>query len=192
MQRLSQNGDASTGIANLLDIAASSGGINEALSLLTGGDVNAATTSAAQLARSQEVMGVRGGNAEAVANTTRQVAGSQANTSGISGSIQQSQNKFDADTSALDARTSGTVAGQGFAATKAANIASNKIGILTDDSSSYSRKYLSAANLAALDQGAALQSDILNAQKSQIKTPGFLDYVGLGVSSYNTFKGLGG
>jgi hypothetical protein len=192
LQRLSQNGDASTGIANLLDIAASSGGINEALSLLTGGDVNSATISAAQLARSQEVMGIRGANAEAVADSSRQVAGAQANTSGISGSIQQSQSKFDADTSALDARTSGTVAGQGFAATRAANTGSNKIGILSDNASAFSRKYLSAANLAALDQGAALQSDIINAQKSQIKTPGFLDFVGVGVNSYNTYRGLGG
>lgn len=192
LQKLAQNGDASTGIANLLDIAASSGGINEAISLLTGSDTNASTTAAAQLGRSQEVLGSRADNALTVANTSKSSANAAANSANIGGTIQQTQQKFDASTQALDASTSGVVAGQGFQATNAANKASNNIGILSDNASAFSRKYLSAANLAAIEQGSAIQSDIINAQKAQVKTPGFLDYIGLGVGTYNTFKGLGG
>lgn len=192
LQRLSQGGDSASAIANLLDIAASSGGINEALSLLTDSDSQASTVAAAELGRSQEVLGSRSSSAEQVKNATKGTIQAGAKTAGIGGSIAQSQQRADANTLSLDASTSGVVAGQGFEATRAANTASNKIGLLADSSSTFSRKYLSAANLAAIEQGSALQSDIISAQRSQVKTPGFMDFIGVGVNSYNTYKGLGG
>lgn len=192
LQRLQQGEDSGSAIANLLDIAASSGGINEALSLLTDADNQASTVAAAELGRSQEVLGSRVAGAGEVKEATVEGIQAGAKTANIGGSIAQSQQKFASDSQALDASTSGVVAGAGFAATRAANTASNKIGILADSSSAFSRKYLSAANLAAIEQGSALQSDIISAQRSQIKTPGFMDFIGVGVNSYNTYKGLGG
>lgn len=190
LQRLQQGEDSGSAIANLLDIAASSGGINEALSLLGDTNSEAATVGQADLLRSQEVSNTRIGNAGATAGANKGVAKSAASTANIAGSIAQSQAKSAASTQELDAKTASVVGQAGFDATRAANTASNNIGILADSSSQFSRKYLSAANLAAIEQGAALQSDILNAQKSQIKTPGFLDFAGVGMNAYNTYKGL--
>lgn len=190
LERLQQSGSSSDAIANLLDIAASSGGVNEALSLLGDSASEAPVVGAAELARSQEVSGARMANAGGVAGASKGVAKAGANTSGIAGSITQSQAKASADAQTLDANTAGVVAGGGFKATRAANTASNNIGIMADTSTQFSRKYLSAANLAAIEQGAALQSDIINAQRAQIKTPGFLDFAGVGMNAYNTYRGL--
>jgi hypothetical protein len=192
LQSLTRDGQTSTAIANLLDIAASSGGVNEALSLLTGGEMDAAVKGEAQLNRSQQLQEQRQANVGAVASSTKELSKAGANTANIAGSISETQQKFGADMQALDASTAGVVAGAGFSASRAANTASNNIGILADSSSRTSRQYLSAANLAAIEQGAALQSDILSAQRSQIKTPGFMDLINVGMGGYQTYKGLGG
>jgi excinuclease UvrABC nuclease subunit len=192
LQGLSRDGEQSSAIANLLDLAASSGGINEAISLLTGGDVNAATNATAAIGRSGEVSTARQGNASEVSQASKQV-----NTSAGTGALKvadiaQSQAIFNADASELDARTSQQVANAGFDVTQAANEAAFRTGIIADDSASFSRRYLTAANLEALDKGASLQADISNAQRAQVRTPGFLDYAGVAVSGFNTVNSLRG
>jgi hypothetical protein len=190
LKGLAQGSDQNSAIANLLDIASASGGVNEAIAMLSGGDVNQPLVAAANLGRQNELTDARMTNAGDVAGTSRELASATRGTQGSSNALGREQGMKQANDLSMDASTSKVVADQGFKATTAANEATNTIGILSDRSASASRKYLSAANLKAVEQGAALQSDIINAQKSQIKTPSFFDYAGVAINGYNTFKAL--
>ena len=186
LKQLTSGDNSSTAIANILDMASASGGINEAISLLSGGDVNRSTIAGAALGRQGQLSDARLSNAANTRAATNTLATTKKDVTDSSAMLSNVIATKAADDLMRDATSSQQVANAGFNATRAANEATNTIGILSDKSASESRKYLTAANLRAVEQGAALQSDILNAQKSQIKSPSFFDYAGLALKTYNS------
>lgn len=187
---LGKGDSQSAAIAQLLDIASSSGGVNEALRLLGGDNQNQTTVAQADLIRSQELAAAKVGNAGSVADANRQLNAATATTAGSVSNIGMTQQVADANAKTLDATTSKTVADAGFNATRAANKAVNNIGIISDNSASFSRNYLNKANQSAVSKGAVLQQQITQAQQAQIKSPGFFDLLGVGANAYQTYNRL--
>jgi hypothetical protein len=177
-------------IANLLDAAASGGGINLALDNLLGEGAYDAIVAAGQQPRTMGEQEARLAAAGASEASSKKLNEATANTAKGFNAMSQLQNNYGADKTIQDAKFSQAINKQGVAATKAANQASYNIGLFSDQSSRASRDYLRQQNLDAVMKGAQLNNDVLKAQSNAISSPGFFDYLGVGFSGYQQYKAL--
>jgi hypothetical protein len=189
-QMLGGGAQQNTNIANLLDAAMAHGGNNEALANLLGQNSNDAIVAAANLARGQQVQQMTTGLGQQVANASIGLNNADAQTARGINAINATQSFYNSDKQSQDALFSQQITNAGFNATQAANNASNNIGILSDQANRYSRDYLNQVNQNATLQGAQIQSNSLNAQANAVQSPGFFDYLGVGLNGYNTYNAL--
>lgn len=186
-QLLGESGQRQNTVANLLDMAASSGGINEALGLLLGNSSDE-VQAAFNLNRGSQMQDTQMNTADDLAAANRGVSEGNYQGALLNNAIQGTQTRYGADQQAIDATFSKQVADLGFESAKLANTTNFNIGTISDASSRFSRDYLRRNNESALLQGANLQQDILKAQADQVRTPGFFDYLNVGLGGYNTYR----
>lgn len=190
-QMQSGNANANT-IAQLLDFAASSGGVNEALQLLSGGEANAAERAGSAIDRASQLTGERKRLSDAAAKAGLTLADVERMMSNANTQIGLTGSNYQANMSELDARTAGAVNAEGFQAARVANDAQYSILNSSTKVQQQSRYLNNLANEYALQQGQELSNATLEAQRSSIRSPGFFDYAGVGLQGYNTYKSLGG
>lgn len=176
-------------IANLLDVAASSGGVNEALSLLLGED-DYSTIANAGVQRSTQLGEVNRELAGSIETANRQLNTADLNVATGLNTVNATQGRYQADRQEQDALGSQQIANLGFQSARAANDANYNIGILSDQANRYSRDYLRRENERALLRGAQLTQDTLQAQANSVRSPGFFDYLNVGLQGYNTYRQL--
>lgn len=189
LEQLKANGSNSNSIALLLDYAASAGGVNEALQALAKDDYSS-VVAGGRLARESQMSNTKVDLAAAAKNANVDLAEVERLIANANTELERRNSVFTSDESIREANTADTINNLGIASAKAANEANYGIMRSSNDLSRQSRYLNSLANEQALSQGTALNSEILALQKSNVKSPGFFDYVGLGVSGYNTYKSL--
>lgn len=175
-------------IANLLDAAAAGGGVNLALENLLGEGAYDAIVAAGEQQRLIGTQDARLAAAGGQEEANKKLNSANEKVSLGMNQLGKAQADYGADKQILDAKFSQAINKQGFAATAAANKASYNIGLFSDQSSRASRDYLRQQNLDAVLRGAQLNSEILKAQSNAVSSPGFFDYLGVGLSGYQQYK----
>lgn len=186
LKLLGEGDQQQTAIANILDMASASGGVNEALSLLLGEDQ--ATIANAGLARQQQSSESTNALARSVENANVQLNQADYNVSTGINALQREQGIYQADVNEQNADYSKKVVDAGFESKRASNEATYRTGIISDQANRYSRDYLRKENESALLRGAQLQQETLKAQADSVRSPGFFDYLNVGVQGYNTYR----
>lgn len=185
---MSEN-DRSAYLSNLLDLAASAGGTNEALRLL-----NESTSSNAvgQVARAEEAGAQKQQLAQDSATALR--ASAEATRSGTlaQANLQALDSTYSARQQALDVQTSGEVAKQAFASERTATNAAYQASGLARGVESSARDANVAASREVLERGASLNQATASAQMSAVRSPGFFDYVGILGGGASTYLNMGG
>jgi hypothetical protein len=176
-------------ISSLLDLAASSGGTNEALRLLS---ESTTTADSGQVARATEKQGLSQTLAEdsstalrASAEATRAGTVAQAN-------LQAGDSRFAARQQALDVQTSGEVAKQAFASERLATEGAYAASGLARGVEDSARRASVRANKEVLERGATLSQATASAQMQGVRSPGFFDYVGVLGGGATTYLNMGG
>ena len=190
LQSMAQGSNSHQALSSLLNLASSSGGINEALGMLAGQGTNDAVVAGAQASRAGELTSAKRKQGNAVGTANVQLSEAQANQYRASSAMEQQSTNYGANAGILDALTSQEVANQGFLSKSAANQSNYNINNSSNQVQRPSRYLTSLANEEALQQGQALSSDTIAAQKDAIRSPGFFDYAGVGFNSFNTFNQL--
>lgn len=184
---LGESGQRQNTVANLLDMAASSGGMNEALGLLLGSSADE-VQAAFDLNRGSQLQDTQLDTADQLAGASRGLSETNFQTALLNNAVNGAQGRYKADQQAIDATYSKQVADLGFESAKLANTTNFNVGLISDASSRFSRDYLRQYNEGALKQGAQLQQDILKAQADQVRQPGFFDYLNVGLGGYNAYR----
>jgi hypothetical protein len=182
--------DPRTALATLLDTAASSGGVNEALQMLLGEGEFAAEQNASALSRAESVAGKKSQSAKAVKEATVGLAGTGEQLALANAGLENQNTQFNSRLGELDARTAEQVANNAFASQALANKQNYETGIMATNLQKQSRYLQSQASEEALKLGQALSSDTIAAQKQSISSPGLFDYLGVGLNAYNTYNQL--
>lgn len=188
MQEMPDNARASY-IANLMDLAASAGGANEALRLL---GESTTTTTAGQVSRASEMQGTQAQLAKDSATALRASAeATRAGTLAQAG-LQNADATFAARQQALDVQTSGKVASAAFASERTATEAAYQASGLARGVEDSARNASVAVNREVLERGATLSAATAQAQASAVRSPGFFDYVGILGGGATTYMNMGG
>lgn len=190
LQNIAQGGNSQQALSSLLSLASSSGGINEALQLLSEQGTNDAVVAGAQASRAGELTKAKRKQGNATSEANIQLAQAQANQFRAGSAFEQQSTNYQSDASILDATTAARVTGEGFLSKRASNQSNYNISNESNALQRSSRYLTSMANEEALQQGQQLSSDTIAAQKSTIRSPGFFDYAGVGFNSYNTYNQL--
>lgn len=190
LKQLQENGSNQNSIALLLDYAASAGGVNEAMQLLSGGTGNEATEAGANTKRAGQSKDKQVSLADQLANANFSMADIQKALVDSSTNVGLAGSNYGAANATNEANTAYAVNRAGIGAARVAN--EGNFGIMNSSNAvqRQSRYLNSIANEAALKQGTAINSEILATQQSNIRSPGFMDYVNLGVQGYGMYNGL--
>lgn len=191
LKQLQQTGSSQNSIALLLDYAASAGGVNEALEMLSGGTGQEATVAAANVARSSQISQQKSELAKASERAGVSLADVQYGLSNAQAAIEKQAVDYNYNSNKLNDETAYATNQAGLSAAKSANVANYSIMNSTNQLQQQSRYLNSLANENAIKQGSAINSEILSLQSSNIRTPGFLDYVGVGLQGYTNYRSLG-
>jgi hypothetical protein len=190
LESLMKGGDRQNAIAQLLDVAASSGGVNQALALLSESDAFAGNAAEAKLARGGQLTADMVSKGLSASEASKRAVGAQADVGLAGAGLAAETQRFEGRATELDADYARRVAELGFSGQRQANEANYKIGLMQSGIERSSRYLMGKANEEALNQGQALQSDIVAAQRSTIRSPGLFDYLGVGFGAYNTYNQL--
>ena len=169
-------------LANILDMAASTGGVNEALSLLFPNSVQNAGL--IENARRQDVADRVSGISQAALST---VAGTRGERLAMS-DVQTQKEMQQAIRSEQDALLSGELANRGFESQRIALNAQQTIDNITEPLQRQIRDDTATQQEQALLQGAGLQQELAKAQLKGVQSPGFFDLLNVAGSAYNTYK----
>lgn len=186
---LAKGGDRQSAIAQILSLASTAGGVNEALALLSDDNDYSATAAAASASRAGELTQAQRTGANATRDARQQVNAASTGAATTNANIQALMQTSAADKQMIDANSSQQIANQSFRATNAANDAAYGIGILSNETQRFARNYLSSASEQAIMQGAQLTSDTLRAQSAAIPRAGFFDVLGVGLQGYGAYRG---
>lgn len=189
LKQLQANGSNRNAVSLLLDYAASAGGVNEALAMLTKDDTDAAQASA-DIGRGRQLELAKGDIAKAASDANVDLADVQRLLANSSTEVARAGANYSADAAVTEANTSNAIYGLGSNAAKAANEANYSIMNSSNQMQRNSRYLNSLANENALKQGTAINSEILALQQANVKSPGFFDYLNLGVQGYGMYTGL--
>lgn len=190
LKQLQQTGSNQNSIALLLDYAASAGGVNEAMQMLSGGTGYEATEAAANVARASQLGDTRNELAKASAKAGMNLADVQYGIANAQAAIEKQGNDMNYRSSEANNAAVYETNQAGLSAARAANNANYSIMNSTNQLQQQSKYLSSIANESAIKQGSAINSEILALQSSNIRTPGFLDYVGVGLQGYTNFRSL--
>lgn len=190
LKQLQTNGSNQNAVALLLDYAASSGGVNEAIQKLSGGEGTEAEEAANAVGRSSQATTQKSDLAKAASAAGVELADLQYMIANANTEIERSGTNYGARIAASDARAGAAVNQAGISAARVANEGNYGIMNSANAIQRQSRYLNSVANEQALKQGTAINSEILSLQKSNIQSPGFMDYVGLGVQGYGMYNNL--
>lgn len=181
--------DRSAYLSNLLDLAASAGGSNEALRLLNESTSNASVGKAARAEESgalkQQLARDSATALRASAEATR--AGTLANAN-----LQALDSTYAANQQALDVQTSGEVAKQAFATERLATNSAYAASGLARNVETSARQASTNASREVLERGASLSQATAQAQVAGVRSPGFFDYVGVLGGGATTYLNMGG
>jgi hypothetical protein len=176
-------------LSNLLDLAASAGGTNEALRLLNESSPSAA---GGQVARAEESGTLKQELAKDSATALRASAeATRAGTLAQAG-LQAADSTYAARMQALDVQASGEVAKQAFASERLSTNAAYSASGLARGVEESARSASFAANKEVLERGATLSAATAQAQAAGVRSPGFFDYVGILGSGATTYLNTGG
>lgn len=189
LKQLQTSGSNRNSISLLLDYAAANGGVNEALEMLTKEDTEA-TDAANAVGRATQVKDAKVDYAKLAADANVDLASLQRLLANANTEIERQSNYYSADASATEANTAYEIGKLGIASARAANDANLGIMSSTNAIQRNTRYLNSLANEKALKQGTAINSEILALQKSNVSSPGFFDYVNLGVQGYGMYNQL--
>lgn len=181
-QALQSNRGVQSQLANILDIAASTGGVNEALNVLFPQDQ--ADTSEIEEQRREAQRELIGGITEAGLESAEAVGQERLGFS----QIQELQDIDKARRAGDEARLSGQLADLAFESERTALEAQRGIEQVTDPLERQMRDDLLAKQEEALRQGAGLQQEIAQQQVKQVRRPGFFDYANVGLGAANTYR----
>lgn len=188
-----KSGDANANtIATLLDFAASSGGVNEALQLLSGGEQYGGERASAAVNRVGQMTAEKTKLGDLAAQAGVDVAEVENLLTNAQAAVARAGADYTANTSEQDILTSRAVNNESFQTARVANEAQYGILNASTKVQQQSRYLNNLANEYALQQGQELSQATLDAQRSNAKSPGFFDYAGIALQGYNTYKGLGG
>jgi len=181
--------DRSAYLSNLLDLAASAGGTNEALRLLNESSSSAAS---GKVARAEEAGVLKQQLAQDSATALR--ASAEATRAGTlaNAGLQALDSSFAAKQQALDVQTSGEVAKQAFQSERLATNAAYQASGLARGVETSARSASAAANQEVLERGASLSAATAQAQLAGVRSPGFFDYVGVLGGGATTYLNMGG
>jgi hypothetical protein len=172
-------------IASLLNVAASTGGINEALALFA--DRNQATGAQGQFAqvidREQAKVDLSSQIADKQNRANQLVFGMSTNMAGA----QEASDVRAANDLSSDARVSKVLADAGFNTQRATMRGNFGIMEASNAANRFARDYLAAYQERAVADGAKVNQDVLEAQRRSIRTPGFFDVLGVGLDGYNAY-----
>ena len=192
LESLGKGDNQQNAIASLLDLAAASGGVNEALELLGNSASFEDVVANARALRADSSAQQKMSNADDVAVANAGLGKAAAGLTRTNASLDATNARYQGRAAELDANTSAEVSRLGFDSERTANEANYNIGFLSRDLQRTSRYYQSQANEEAIKKGAQLQNDITSIQQGNIRSPGLFDYLGTGFNSYNVWKQLGG
>lgn len=190
LKQLQNNTSGQNSIALLLDYAASAGGVNEAIQMLAGGTGREAVEAGANAARAQQ-------KNQSNRELTRAAEKAGVNLADVTNAltnantiIEQQSTNYGLANATNDARASYATNQAGLQAMSVANEGNYGIMNASNALQRQSRYLTSLANENALKQGQAINSEILALQQRNIQSPGFFDYVNLGVQGYGMYRGL--
>lgn len=181
--------DRSAYLSNLLDLAASAGGTNEALRLL---NESSSSSALGQVARAEEAGAQKQALAQDSATALR--ASAEATRSGTlaQANLQALDSSYAAKQQVLDVQTSGSVAKQAFASERTATEAAYQASGLARGVETSARNASTAASKEVLERGASLSAATASAQMQAVRSPGFFDYVGVLGGGATTYLNMGG
>jgi hypothetical protein len=177
-------------LTTLMDVAASSGGINESLAMLLDSDAFAAQKNAYAANRMGEVGQQKIVTAQGIRGAGQQLNDVAAQLGLASAGLENSGIQFQSKMGILDANTAQQVSDNSFSSQRLANDQNYRTGIMAGNIQRSSRYLQSRASEEALQQGQVLSAETLAAQKSAIQSPGLFDYLGVGMNAYNTYNSL--
>lgn len=189
LKQLQSSGSNRNSISLLLDYAAANGGVNEALEMLTKEDTDAIEASS--------TIGKGNQTREAKVDLSKQaemanvdLASLQRLLTNANTEIEKANNYYAANAAESEANTAYEIGKLGTSTARAANDANFGIMTATNELQRNSRYLNSLANEKALKQGTTINSEILALQKNNVASPGFFDYVNLGVQGYGMYNQL--
>jgi hypothetical protein len=190
LQKMPEQQRAAT-IQSLLDVAASSGGSNEALKLLA--DLtDSGVVGQAQAARAEEQQSALATQARASAAALEQQTAANQKAAATKAGVDSLGRQFAANTATLDAQTTSRVGDASFQTERLTTTGAKFASDLSGGVERTARSANYAANEDVLKQGAKISADTTAAQLSAVRSPGFFDYLAVGANAYSTYTGLGG
>jgi hypothetical protein len=190
LQKMPEQQRAAT-IQSLLDVAASSGGSNEALRMLADlTDTGVVGEAEAARAAEQQSVLATSARASAAALDAQTTANEKAAVS--KAGVDRLGRTFAANTSTLDAQTTAAVGDASFQTERLATTGAKAAGDLASGVERTARGANYSANEDVLKQGARISADTTSAQLNAVRSPGFFDYMAVGANAYSTYTGLGG
>jgi hypothetical protein len=187
LNSLQQNTNQRQALLALLDAGAAKGGINEALLTLLD---TASPENEFEVARAGELVGTKAAKLKAMRDSNVAMADAEKTLVQNTASLDRVLADYKANQDLINATAAGDVAANAFSYQRLANQANYNIGVLANEVARQSRYLQSQLNEEVLKQGVALSADTLEAQKRAIRTPGFFDYLALGLNAYNTYQKL--
>jgi hypothetical protein len=184
---LQQDTNQRQALLALLDAGAAKGGINEALLTLLD---TASPENEFEVARAGELVGTKAAKLKAMRDSNVAMADAEKTLVQNTASLDRVLTDYKANQDLINATAAGDVAANAFRSQRLANQANYNIGVLANEVARQSRYLQSQLNEEVLKQGVALSADTLEAQKRAIRTPGFFDYLALGLNAYNTYQKL--
>jgi hypothetical protein len=187
LNSLQQDTNQRQALLALLDAGAAKGGINEALLTLLD---TASPENEFEVARAGELVGTKAAKLKAMRDSNVAMADAEKTLVQNTASLDRVLADYKANQDLINATAAGDVAANAFRSQRLANQANYNIGVLANEVARQSRYLQSQLNEEVLKQGVALSADTLEAQKRAIRTPGFFDYLALGLNAYNTYQKL--
>jgi hypothetical protein len=187
LNSLQQDTNQRQALLALLDAGAAKGGINEALLTLLD---TASPENEFEVARAGELVGTKAAKLKAMRDSNVAMADAEKTLVQNTASLDRVLTDYKANQDLINATAAGDVAANAFRSQRLANQANYNIGVLANEVARQSRYLQSQLNEEVLKQGVALSADTLEAQKRAIRTPGFFDYLALGLNAYNTYQKL--
>lgn len=190
LQQLSQSGNQNA-LATLLDFAESAGGVNEAIAMLTGRtDTSEVERAGNDVLRAGDSASNYKRLATDVKNTSQALVDTDTNLALAQAEMARGTGDYQTALALNDALTAENVNNTAFEAARAANEA--QFGIVSKSNAVQRQaRYLnSVANENVLQQGQVIGGQILEAQQSAVRSPGFFDYLNVGLGGYNTYQAV--
>lgn len=170
-------------IASLMDAAATGGGSNDALAMLTSlVDQGSGKVLRAEQAGQQKTALA---NQSAAAQNSQIEANRQATVAGAG--LEAADATYGARAAALDAQTSEKVAANAFASERLSTTGAYNASQLARGVEQQAQSLQLNANEEVLTKGAQLSNATAAAQAGAVKSPGFFDYLSIGANAYTTY-----